>query len=54
MTSFYLRFPGLNEDAKLVLFYNRFRYYDCDAEQFISAVSSELSSGTNPLIMYRI
>ncbi|HBA8808306.1 TPA: hypothetical protein J1226_004559, partial [Escherichia coli] len=44
----WLRFPGQYEDAESGLYYNRFRYYDPDTAQYISADPIGLLGGTNP------
>jgi len=43
-----LRFPGQYEDAESGLNYNRYRYYDCDTAQYISADPIGLAGGVNP------
>ncbi|HAY4505312.1 TPA: hypothetical protein JZ923_004455, partial [Escherichia coli] len=43
-----LRFPGQYEDAESGLYYNRFRYYDCETGQYISSDPSGLDGGINP------
>lgn len=43
-----LRFPGQYEDAESGLYYNRFRYYDCETGQYISADPTGLNGGINP------
>ncbi|SFA86946.1 RHS repeat-associated core domain-containing protein [Citrobacter amalonaticus] len=42
-----LRFPGQYEDAESGLYYNRFRYYDCETGQYICADPIELGGGIN-------
>nr|WP_318365426.1 RHS repeat-associated core domain-containing protein [Enterobacter sp.] len=42
-----LRFPGQYEDAESGLYYNRFRYYDCDTGQYICADPIGLRGGEN-------
>ncbi|CAD5609055.1 RHS repeat-associated core domain-containing protein [Escherichia coli] len=42
-----LRFPGQYEDAESGLYYNRFRYYDPDTAQYISADPFGLRGGSN-------
>ncbi|HCB3588297.1 PAAR-like domain-containing protein [Citrobacter koseri] len=42
-----LRFPGQYEDAESGLYYNRFRYYDCETGQYICADPIELRGGIN-------
>jgi len=46
--SCHLRFPGQYEDAESGLYYNRFRYYDCETGQYISADPLGLAGGLNP------
>ena len=43
-----LRFPGQYEDAESGLYYNRFRYYDPDTAQYISADPTGVLGGINP------
>jgi RHS repeat-associated protein len=43
-----LRFPGQYEDEESGLYYNRFRYYDCETGHYISADPIGLAGGTNP------
>jgi len=43
-----LRFPGQYEDEESGLYYNRFRYYDCEAGQYISPDPIGLAGGVNP------
>ncbi|WP_448886383.1 PAAR-like domain-containing protein [Citrobacter telavivensis] len=43
-----LRFPGQYEDAESGLYYNRFRYYDCETGQYISPDPIGLFGGLNP------
>ncbi|MCO4961040.1 hypothetical protein M1V49_24780 [Escherichia coli] len=43
-----LRFPGQYEDTESGLYYNRFRYYDPDTAQYISADPIGLLGGLNP------
>ena len=43
-----LRFPGQYEDEESRLYYNRFRYYDCEAGQYISPDPIGLLGGLNP------
>ncbi|HKN02851.1 MAG TPA: PAAR-like domain-containing protein [Buttiauxella sp.] len=43
-----LRFPGQYEDAESGLHYNRFRYYDTETGQYISADPIGLAGGVNP------
>ncbi|MGK9176069.1 hypothetical protein KXR87_23145, partial [Yokenella regensburgei] len=43
-----LRFPGQYDDDESGLFYNRFRYYDCDTGQYLSADPVGLAGGVNP------
>ena len=42
-----LRFPGQYEDAESGLYYNRFRYYDCETAQYISPDPARLEGGIN-------
>ena len=42
-----LRFPGQYEDAESGLYYNRFRYYDCETGQYLCADPIGLLGGTN-------
>lgn len=42
-----LRFPGQYEDAESGLYYNRFRYYDCDTGQYICADPIGRKGGIN-------
>ncbi|WP_269808136.1 RHS repeat-associated core domain-containing protein, partial [Citrobacter europaeus] len=42
-----LRFPGQYEDKESGLYYNRFRYYDCDTGQYIAADPIGLAGGIN-------
>lgn len=42
-----LRFPGQYEDAESGLYYNRFRYYDCETAQYISPDPTRLEGGIN-------
>lgn len=42
-----LRFPGQYEDEESGLYYNRFRYYDCDTGQYIAADPIGLRGGIN-------
>ncbi|HAY4505313.1 TPA: hypothetical protein JZ923_004456, partial [Escherichia coli] len=42
-----LRFPGQYEDVESGLYYNRFRYYDCDTGQYLCADPIGLDGGTN-------
>ncbi|EKW1657711.1 RHS repeat-associated core domain-containing protein, partial [Citrobacter freundii] len=42
-----LRFPGQYEDAESGLYYNRFRYYDGETGQYISADPIGLAGGIN-------
>ncbi|QBY27958.1 PAAR-like domain-containing protein [Citrobacter rodentium] len=43
-----LRFPGQYEDEESGLYYNRFRYYDCEAGQYLCADPVGLAGGLNP------
>ncbi|WP_288846685.1 RHS repeat-associated core domain-containing protein [uncultured Citrobacter sp.] len=43
-----LRFPGQYEDEESGLYYNRFRYYDCELGQYLCADPSGLEGGINP------
>jgi len=43
-----LRFPGQYEDEESGLYYNRFRYYDCETGQYISPDPIGLAGGLNP------
>ena len=43
-----LRFPGQYEDEETGLYYNRFRYYDCETGQYISPDPIGLLGGLNP------
>ncbi|WET42279.1 RHS repeat domain-containing protein [Citrobacter enshiensis] len=43
-----LRFPGQYEDAESGLYYNRFRYYDCETGQYLCADPIGLAGGANP------
>jgi len=43
-----LRFPGQYEDTESGLHYNRFRYYDSETGQYISADPIGLAGGLNP------
>lgn len=43
-----LRFPGQYEDEESGLYYNRFRYYDCETGQYISPDPIGLLGGVNP------
>ena len=42
-----LRFPGQYEDAESGLYYNRFRYYDCETGQYLCADPIGLRGGLN-------
>jgi len=42
-----LRFPGQYEDEESGLYYNRFRYYDCETGQYISTDPIGLKGGLN-------
>lgn len=42
-----LRFPGQYEDTESGLYYNRFRYYDCDTGQYVSIDSIGRKGGIN-------
>jgi RHS repeat-associated protein len=42
-----LRFPGQYEDEESGLYYNRFRYYDCETGQYISADPIGSKGGIN-------
>jgi RHS repeat-associated protein len=42
------RFPGQYEDVETGLYYNRFRYYDPEAGQYISEDPISLAGGLNP------
>lgn len=42
-----LRFPGQYEDAESGLYYNRFRYYDCESGQYLCADPIGLAGGLN-------
>ncbi|MEF8351008.1 RHS repeat-associated core domain-containing protein [Escherichia coli] len=42
-----LRFPGQYEDVESGLYYNRFRYYDCETGQYLCADPIGLSGGVN-------
>ncbi|WP_234096843.1 RHS repeat domain-containing protein [Citrobacter portucalensis] len=42
-----LRFPGQYEDTESGLYYNRFRYYDCDTGQYVSIDPIGLAGGLN-------
>ncbi|WP_339373552.1 RHS repeat-associated core domain-containing protein [Xenorhabdus sp. KJ12.1] len=43
-----LRFVGQYEDEESGLYYNRFRYYDCDTGQYLSSDPIGLVGGFNP------
>ncbi|WP_187654601.1 RHS repeat-associated core domain-containing protein, partial [Xenorhabdus sp. PB62.4] len=43
-----LRFAGQYEDEESGLYYNRFRYYDCDTSQYLSSDPIGLKGGLNP------
>jgi RHS repeat-associated protein len=43
-----LRFPGQYEDEESGLYYNRFRYYDCETGQYLSPDPIGLLGGVNP------
>ena len=43
-----LRFPGQYEDEESGLYYNRFRYYDCETGQYLCADPVGLNGGINP------
>ncbi|MCX8995440.1 RHS domain-containing protein, partial [Citrobacter portucalensis] len=43
-----LRFPGQYEDTESGLYYNRFRYYDCETGQYLCADPIGLAGGANP------
>jgi len=42
-----LRFPGQYEDVESGLYYNRFRYYDCESGQYLCADPVGLAGGMN-------
>lgn len=42
-----LRFPGQYEDTESGLYYNRFRYYDCESGQYLCADPIGLAGGLN-------
>ncbi|HAT7515580.1 TPA: DUF4150 domain-containing protein [Kluyvera ascorbata] len=42
-----LRFPGQYEDVESGLYYNRFRYYDCESGQYVCADPIGLRGGLN-------
>ncbi|WP_234096840.1 RHS repeat-associated core domain-containing protein, partial [Citrobacter portucalensis] len=42
-----LRFPGQYEDTESGLYYNRFRYYDCESGQYLCADPIGLEGGLN-------
>ncbi|WP_340618122.1 RHS repeat-associated core domain-containing protein [Xenorhabdus entomophaga] len=43
-----LRFAGQYEDEESGLYYNRFRYYDCDTGQYLTSDPIGLQGGWNP------
>jgi len=43
----HLRFPGQYEDNESGLYYNRFRYYDCDSGQYLCVDPTGLGGGIN-------
>ncbi|HAV1239852.1 TPA: hypothetical protein JGU28_004658, partial [Salmonella enterica] len=43
----WLRFPGQYEDTESGLYYNRFRYYDCETGQYLCADPIGLNGGLN-------
>ncbi|MDC9596252.1 RHS repeat-associated core domain-containing protein [Xenorhabdus anantnagensis] len=43
-----LRFTGQYEDKESGLYYNRFRYYDCDTGQYLTSDPIGLMGGVNP------